>query len=73
MSLTSAIKGDNLILVSVNKGMGKSKQLADLGLVEGTKFKLVNCQSRGPVVIELKGTRLAIGHNLASHIMVARV
>jgi ferrous iron transport protein A len=73
MSLSNAKNGDNLILISVNKGTRMKSQLAQLGLIEGTTIKMINQQHRGPVVIEVLGTRIAIGHNLASQIFVKRI
>ncbi len=48
------------------------KRLCDLGLTPGTVFKKIEGLSTGPVVIEVRGTKLALGHGVARHILVEK-
>jgi Fe2+ transport system protein FeoA len=46
------------------------KRLLDLGLTKGCNFKVIQSRGRGPVLVEVRGTRIALGHGLASHVLV---
>lgn len=45
-------------------------RLVDLGLTRGCKFKVVQGGSKGPVLVEIRGTRIALGHALAERVLV---
>ncbi|MGQ4912872.1 MAG: FeoA family protein [Candidatus Thorarchaeota archaeon] len=49
------------------------KRLLDLGLTKGCTFKVVQGSQHGPVLVEIRGTRIALGHGLASKIVVEEV
>jgi Fe2+ transport system protein FeoA len=53
---------------SSNRGM--TKRLLDLGFTKGCTFKVVHASSSGPILVEVRGTRIALGHELASRIIV---
>ena len=46
------------------------KRLLDLGLTKGCTFKVIHGIGRGPVLVEVRGTRIALGHGLASQVIV---
>ena len=46
------------------------KRLLDLGLTRGCTFKVVQGRGRGPVLVEVRGTRIALGHGLANKVLV---
>jgi ferrous iron transport protein A len=60
-------------VLKVRAGSGLQKKLADMGLTPGTEIKLINCQGAGPVLVDLKGSRLALGRGMAMKIMVEEV
>jgi len=62
--------GEVITVVGVNAGRGLTKRLADMGLVPGTKLRIVNSQISGPVIVEVRGSRLALGRGIAQKIMV---
>jgi Fe2+ transport system protein FeoA len=45
----------------------------DLGLTKGCSFKVVQGSRHGPVLVEVRGTRVALGHGLARKIIVEEV
>ncbi len=47
-----------------------NKRLLDLGLTAGCTFKVIHGRGRGPVLVEVRGTRIALGHGLASKVIV---
>ncbi len=46
------------------------KRLLDLGLTKGCTFKVIQGIGRGPVLVEVRGTRIALGHGLANQVIV---
>lgn len=46
------------------------KRLLDLGLTKGCTIKVVQGRGQGPVLIEVRGTRIALGHGLANKVIV---
>jgi Fe2+ transport system protein FeoA len=42
-------------------------------LTKGCVFEIIQASSKGPVLIEIRGTRIALGHGLASKILVEEV
>ncbi|MFW9787794.1 MAG: ferrous iron transport protein A [Candidatus Thorarchaeota archaeon] len=46
------------------------KRLLDLGLTKGCTFKVVQGRGSGPVLVEVRGTRIALGYGLASKVLV---
>ena len=55
------------------RGFGIITRLLDLGLTKGCVFEVIQASSKGPVLIEIRGTRIALGHGLASKILVEEV
>ncbi len=51
-------------------GRGITKRLLDLGLTKGCTFKVVQGSGKGPILVEVRGTRIALGHKLASRVIV---
>ena len=71
MPLSMVSAGEVVQVVSINAGWGLQRRLADMGLTPGVEVRMVNKQGRGPVLLELRGSRLALGHGIAHKIMVA--
>ena len=57
-------------MVAVRAGWGLQRRLADMGLTPGVQVRVVNSQRPGPVVIDIRGSRLALGYGVAHRIMV---
>ncbi|MHA1929284.1 MAG: FeoA family protein [Candidatus Thorarchaeota archaeon] len=49
------------------------KRLLDLGITKGCTFQVVQGSEQGPVLIQVRGTRIALGHGLASRVLVEEV
>jgi ferrous iron transport protein A len=71
MMLTRAEAGKKVVIAGVRAGWGLKRRLADMGLVPGTEVKIINNERPGRVVLELNGSRLAIGYGVASKIVVS--
>lgn len=58
-------------IISIMGGLTATKRLADLGLISGTNIKVLKkAPFSGPIKIEVRGSRLALGMGLASKILV---
>ena len=57
-------------MAAVKVGWGLQRRLADLGLTPGTEIGIVSCGRPGPVVLEVRGSRLALGWGVADKIVV---
>lgn len=64
------IEEDKIVLVkSISAGHKAQRFLADLGIHEGEKIRITK-NDVGPIIVEIKGTRVAIGRGLALKISV---
>ena len=64
--------GETVKVSSVRAGWGLLRRLADMGLTSGTRIRVINSQMPGPVLIDLRGSRLALGRGVAQKILVER-
>ena len=62
--------GETVTVVSVKAGWGLTRRLADMGLIPGTKLTVINGQMSGPVILDVRGSRLVLGHGMAQKILV---
>ena len=70
--LSMASPGETVKLNSVRAGWGLQRRLADLGLTPGVRVRVISSGRPGPVVIDVRGSRLALGHGVAHKIMVIK-
>ncbi|MHA2379108.1 MAG: FeoA family protein [Candidatus Thorarchaeota archaeon] len=54
-------------------GRGLMRRLVDLGITKGYVFTVVQSGGSGPVLIEVRGTRIALGNGMACRILVKEV
>ena len=64
--------GEVVNVVGVNAGRGLSRKLVEMGLTPGVEIRVVNNQMPGPVIIEFRGSKLALGHGAAQKVMVSK-
>jgi Fe2+ transport system protein FeoA len=48
-------------------------RLLDLGLTKGCTFEVIQSSDDGPILLQIRGTRIALGHFLASKLLVKEV
>lgn len=69
--LTDLAEGERGVVVKAQGGFGLVRRLAEMGLTPGTEVKLLKKGSfSGPVEIEVRGVALALGHGVASKVLV---
>ncbi len=71
VSLTSLLDGQKGIVSFIGGGRGTSQRLTDLGLTPRTEIKVVkSALFRGPLMVSVRGTTLAIGRGIAAKVFV---
>ena len=69
--LTSLLDGQKGIVSFIGGGRGASQRLVDLGLTPRTEVKVVkSALFRGPLMVSVRGTTLAIGRGIAAKVFV---
>ena len=68
--LSEAVEGKVYVMLEVDGGHGIRQRLYSMGLNPGVKFKVINNIGRGPVGIEVRDTKLAIGRGMAQRIKI---
>ena len=69
MILTECLLNKTYIVVKLIGGYMSTQRLTHLGITPNTPIKIIR-KGRGPVLIEIRGSRLAIGKGLASKVIV---
>ncbi len=70
MSLKSIRPGKRVRFLTVNAGHRLQGRLAAMGMVPGAEIDVVQNNLFGPVVVEVKGSRMMLGRGTANKILV---
>ena len=70
MPLAMVEAGLNVSVISLHGGLHVRKRLSDLGLAPGMMVRVVQRDPKGPIILAVKESRLAIGRGMAHKIMV---
>ena len=73
MTLYEGQIGGQYLVEDMKIEEGISRRLQALGLIEGTRLKLLNRKRNGSLIISVRGTRLALGKHITSGIEVGEV
>jgi len=73
MSLLMVNHSKKIKLTEITWGTKLKKKLQDMGLTPGVEFSIVSQTGHGPVVLDVRGTRLALGRGIVSKIFVENV
>ncbi|GAB4159854.1 MAG: hypothetical protein Kow00107_08220 [Planctomycetota bacterium] len=68
--LSSAKAGVQLVLVSVDAGRNFSSRLAEMGIFPGVELSVIKNDGGGPVIIEIRGSRVMLGRGEANKVLV---
>lgn len=72
--LTTLLPGERAEIVALGHGRGRQHHFRTMGLMEGKIVKLIAAQpARGPFVIDVEGTQIAIGRGMARHILIRKI
>lgn len=70
MTLYEAEKGRSYCIEGLFVEPGITRRLQALGLNDGTTVKVLNRKRRGALIIQVRGTRLALGKHISSSIEI---
>lgn len=71
MRLDTLETGRKVRVISINRRAGAEQRLLEMGIVPGAEIELLAKHPlRGPVIVKLNNTRIALGRHLASSIEV---
>lgn len=74
ISLVRVAAGEAVRVIGVHGGPGLASRLEALGIRPGTNIiKKSEIFMGGPVIVEVHGTQIAIGHGMASRTMVEAI
>lgn len=69
-ALADIKSGTRVTVVSLNGGDGFRDKVISLGLIPGTSLRVRYYSRSGPLVVQMEGSRVALGRDLATRIMV---
>jgi ferrous iron transport protein A len=70
MKLTEGRKGGKYIIESISAKKETESRLEALGLIQGSYVEIINKKRSGSMIIRLRGTRFALGRDIAEGIAV---
>jgi len=70
LPLAMIAEGEEVKLINIVGGRGMRRRLADLGLNPGMLIKVVRVDPQGPMIVAVKGSRIALGRGMAQKVMV---
>lgn len=73
MPLAIAAAGQEVELAAINGGRRLQHRLAEMGLMPGARFKIINKGQPGPFIILVKDTRLMLGRGMVHAVTVRAV
>lgn len=72
LSLAEIKKGEHAIFISICAGKAIASRLTSLGFTPGVEIEMKQNFGYGPLVVNIRGTRVALGRSEAKHIMVQK-
>lgn len=70
MTLYEAQKNQEYTIAGLFVEEAVTRRLQALGLNDGTRIRVLNKKKRGALIIQVRGTRLALGKHLSSNIEI---
>lgn len=68
--LSLAPQGIPLRVVGLRAGKNAMRRLTELGFSPGTVVRIIKSLDRGPLLIEVKGSRIALGRGIGMKVLV---
>jgi len=73
IALSGVAEGQCVRLARLDAGGGMAARLTAMGLVPGVELRMLRNKGRGPALVEVKHTRLALGRGMAARILVKTI
>lgn len=71
--LSSLKPGERGIVVNLQGGSGFRNRLLGMGITPGAIVQVIEVYNPGPVIVNVSGTRFAVGRGMASKILVRKL
>jgi ferrous iron transport protein A len=72
ISLAEMAAGEDATVLNFQSGRSVINRLASLGFTPGVRINMTQNYGRGPLIVTVRGTRVALGRGEASKIIVER-
>lgn len=69
--LTALHAGESARVVAVRGGLARQTRLASMGLTVGGEVRVTHRAVRGPMILQVRGARIALGRGVAASIHVS--
>lgn len=73
MCLIELKNNEKFKISNINGGQGLIRRLRDLGLITGEEILMVKNENNGPIIINVKGSMIALGRGIAQKIYGERI
>ena len=70
MPLTMMQEGKEGRVSRIKAGRGLTRRLIEMGFIEGTLVRVLRIDFRGPVIVNVNGSKYALGRGMAMKIMI---
>lgn len=70
MPLALIAEGEEVRLIAIHGGHHMRRRLADLGLNTGMTLRVIRRNPSGPMILDVKDSRLAVGRGMANRVIV---
>ncbi|MFA5788173.1 MAG: FeoA family protein [Actinomycetota bacterium] len=71
-SLSDVVAGEDTTILAFRDGRAAMNRLAALGFTPGATVSTIQNFGRGPLIVTVRGTRVALGRSEAAKIIVER-
>ncbi|MCX8059054.1 MAG: ferrous iron transport protein A [Spirochaetes bacterium] len=68
MCITEIKNNERFRIDKINGGPGLIRRLRDLGLLSGEEILMIKNENKGPIIINVKGSMIALGRGIAQKI-----
>lgn len=72
-SLAELKPGEHAALIEIRAGKGALGRMSSLGFTPGVDVEMIQNYGRGPLIVTVRGTRIALGRHEAEKLLVQRV
>jgi len=72
LSLAEVKTGEHVVFQTINLGKGIASRLISLGFTPGVVIEMTQNYGHGPLVVTIRGTRVALGRQEAQKITVRK-
>lgn len=70
--LTALEPGEMAWVFAISGGRGVTRRLAELGFIPGEPIRVLSVGWGGPLLVEVRGSRIALGRGMAAKVLVRR-